>query len=929
MKKNNLIDKKVISAMLVGISAMMAISSPITAYAEGEDAPANDNTEPGTEETATVEAQPETTAEAQQQAEVAEDAIEDIATELAPIIAEEETKAEAEDGGMVADEAVADVIETAEKIEEMAEEAAQDIENAEKDLQEAEKKDVAEKEAAREVVEIIQAAENAAEVAAQTVEETSEAAEEITAEIDQAIAEEDKEKAEEAVGKLETLVEQAQEVVDARKEELDGLKDEYTQAKNDLKKAEEEYLAALSDASADVQAAKQKLKDAKDEVNNLKDAVDTAQEKLETEAEAAKDLKEELENNRKGGANWDKQAELLKAYIMDYYIPQELGTEDVESITFEKKVKGFDRQDYTYYEFSYIDENGNKVTKYFNLDRTDKKTVDGDPYNGLGSSKEIVIFEKSELEVGADTYLRELYGDEAWFKDGVEKGKNGAALDTVRQKTKDGDFRVYSYEKDGKTYYIAQEQIEGKKADSREISYDENGNLLVDGCPITEVVQNKNNNTHGNPDIVVNTKDIKTGDEETDNQVTQFIKEADGYVEQYKEYSEAVSKAEDATAEAIEQVERLEEAIDGLKTRDNYVLTAAEALGVTDVAKFLGIEVPEDVDMDSMKIEEALNYLDELLAKANEKMSDAIDELDAITAQKDAAKQAIDELAKENDVDPEAVIDQIEEQQQEETQEAQQEEKTEEKAEEETQEEKQEDKKEEEKAEEEKQEDKKEEEKAEEEKQEDKKEEEKAEEEEKEEEKEQEIKDEEEAKEEEVKDKDKKPQKPSNPGREENNTEENRGSDEYSSEDTYEPTAEWTFFYNALPEAVEAENTAVAETEQILGVGRQNKGWTAATVIDMVNQIAEEQEVETAQAIDEITPVTENKTKQEKTEKTEKKNVTVTIDEETTPLAASIPTEKEAHMNWWWLLIVALLGVTGEEMYRKHREKELEQNSKK
>lgn len=43
-------------------------------------------------------------------------------------------------------------------------------------------------------------------------------------------------------------------------------------------------------------------------------------------------------------------------------------------------------------------------------------------------------------------------------------------------------------------------------------------------------------------------------------------------------------------------------------------------------------------------------------------MSDAIDELDAITAQKDAAKQAIDELAKENDVDPEAVIDQIENQ---------------------------------------------------------------------------------------------------------------------------------------------------------------------------------------------------------------------------------------------------------------------------
>ncbi|WP_026518689.1 hypothetical protein, partial [Butyrivibrio sp. MC2021] len=675
--KKNIMDKKVISALTIGISAMMALSSPITAYAEGEDAPTPENTEPETEETSTVEAEPVVTAEAQEQAEVAQEAIEQIVEEIAPITTEE-TKAEADDGGMVADQAVESVIEAAEKIEEAAQGAAQDIDNAEQDLKVAEKKDVEEQEAATYVVEIIQSAEEAAEVAAETVAEAQEKADEITAEIDQAAAENDVGKAEEAIERLETLVEQAQEVVDERKEQLEDLNNSYSKAIDELQKAEDEFILALADASADVQAAKQKLDNAKTEVNILKDAVEEAQDKLEAESEAANDLAQELGNNRNGVANWDKQGEVLKAYIMDYYIPQVLGTIDENSITFNQKVKGFDRQDYTYYEFSYLDENGNQVTKYFNLDRSDKRLVNGNPYDGLGGSKEIVIFEKSELEVGADTYLRQIYGDEEWFQDAVVKGKNGAALDTLRSKTRKGDFKVYSYEKDGVTYYIAQEQIDGAKADSRDLSYDEDGNLLVDGCKVKEVVQNSNNNIHGNPNIIVNTKDIKTGDEETENEVSQFIKQADGYVEQYKEYTDAVNKAEDATQEAIDEVERLEDAIDGLKNHKNYVLTAAEALGVTDVAKFLGIEVPASANLDEMTVPQAITYLDNLLVKANEKMADAIDDLNAITAQKDVAKEAISNLATESDVDPSEVIEEIDNQIQDQQQEEQNNEETQE-----------------------------------------------------------------------------------------------------------------------------------------------------------------------------------------------------------------------------------------------------------
>ncbi len=44
----------------------------------------------------------------------------------------------------------------------------------------------------------------------------------------------------------------------------------------------------------------------------------------------------------------------------------------------------------------------------------------------------------------------------------------------------------------------------------------------------------------------------------------------------------------------------------------------------------------------------------------------------------------------------------------------------------------------------------------------------------------------------------------------------------------------------------------------------------------------------------------------------------VEIGDEETPLAASVDNET---MSWWWLLLIALLGATGYEMYRKHQQK--------
>ena len=55
----------------------------------------------------------------------------------------------------------------------------------------------------------------------------------------------------------------------------------------------------------------------------------------------------------------------------------------------------------------------------------------------------------------------------------------------------------------------------------------------------------------------------------------------------------------------------------------------------------------------------------------------------------------------------------------------------------------------------------------------------------------------------------------------------------------------------------------------------------------------------------------------------ESKTKTVNLEDFPTPLAG--PVAEMGQMSWWWLLIIAVLGVTGEEMYRRYQKKQREQ----
>lgn len=81
----------------------------------------------------------------------------------------------------------------------------------------------------------------------------------------------------------------------------------------------------------------------------------------------------------------------------------------------------------------------------------------------------------------------------------------------------------------------------------------------------------------------------------------------------------------------------------------------------------------------------------------------------------------------------------------------------------------------------------------------------------------------------------------------------------------------------------------------------------------MLADADEEEEAGLTTLEDEVTPLAGPESKTE----------TVNLEDFPTPLAG--PVAEMGQMSWWWLLIIAVLGITGEEMYRRYQKKQREQ----
>ena len=545
MKKNELTNRKLVSALTVGISAMMALATPITAYANGEAMapPADDNQGNATETSSTAEQSApaeSVTQDAQDQADVvqevtageekqaeageAQDQLQSAkveANDAAQAILSSETGAAAGEAGGTADA----VIEAANAIvndgendpsaltsldnaSKKAAEVKQDLNDAGEADKEADKQATVMENEGKAAMENVKYASEKAEHMVQDSIETQEKADALIEAIKGA---ENSDDASKAYEDLEKLVDDTQKTLSAMQQFYESMTKQYEEAVKNLKEAEEKLEKAEQDfgdrvnaADEKTQEAQQDIEAARQKVENLAGALDVVEDKIDD----AKDA-EAMAKASKG--DWstvigsvDQNRRVMESVVENYFLEQKLGIEVVKGEGYEFKweyikdgtendegLKSMDRQEFNYAKVTYYYRNDEgeivKGVKYFNWDNAMKQNSEGNWFSGVNAtngSGAIVVFEKTQEEIDANNYLLAKYaGTDVLTKDSV-----------WRAKANSGAFNIYVYEENGEKIYRAQDEVDQLIADGV-IEKDAEGNMKLKGTDITlrRVYQNQNN----------------------------------------------------------------------------------------------------------------------------------------------------------------------------------------------------------------------------------------------------------------------------------------------------------------------------------------------------------------------------------------------------------------------------------------------------
>ena len=574
MKRREITNRKLVSALTIGISAMMAIQTPITAYASDADLDELEDGGSGHESTVeTGDSYEPVTNDAQEAADVAQEAVSDSgassgAVEQAAVEAGQEAANEApaamETAEAAADiilngdasknieaaavtdvaessqKAVSDLIETAENVvmdtttadgQEIAaattdlENASQNISDAKDNLVEAEKENKAAESSfdtvKEEQREMLDCAEAINQTANEMLEDTQLASQKSALLVDSIQTANSIDEAKEAYKDLEQLVDEAKQDLALRKALYDRLTAEYEAALKNLEtaqaaldEAEERFEAKTNAAAGAAQDAQANVDAAKDKVDNLAGALSVVQDKLEDEKKA-NDMAQRMGANDDNAwkASWSKDnleqsRETMRNVVINYYIPQVLGLEVID-YTFEPSKKGVDGQEYNYTKLNltYRDKDGNIVenaTKYFNWDSLIRQNYD--KTNISAGQPGIVVFEKDTIEVQANQYIIDYYNNPANNVD-----KNDLSNSERNKSFKAGKLDVYSYiDKDGKQQLIIRDEL--IKAGDLAVS---TGNpekpefTSYNGFELTKVIQNHNSLLHdANCLIIASDKNI-------------------------------------------------------------------------------------------------------------------------------------------------------------------------------------------------------------------------------------------------------------------------------------------------------------------------------------------------------------------------------------------------------------------------------------
>lgn len=380
--------KNVIRSLSVGLAAMMALSTPIAAFAEDADGQNSSETTPE-ESTTTVTTQKsaaEQVGEVQKAAEetsktteAAKDAVNAaVDTTIADDSGADQTTKDAAgvldatangtfEGGTDVNVAEEIVDKTMDRIKD-ASDAAADTDAA---LDKADKK--------------ADEANTIADDAKKEQQEAQDAFDKAQAGIDSAT---DIEEAKNAYNQAAGIVGDAQKAYETAKAAYDSKVAEYNTSLDELKAAQAAYDTAVAEASTEAAAAAANLAAVQEKAKALQEAAEEAKTAIPELTDAQKAALEiiALEKERAGdtSTNWRKEDELFKVILKNYYIPELAKGELVDC-----KWTWNRNDNKNYCEVTYKDVAGDTQTVYLNYKLNDTRD-------------DLVIFEKAEEVVSYD-----------------------------------------------------------------------------------------------------------------------------------------------------------------------------------------------------------------------------------------------------------------------------------------------------------------------------------------------------------------------------------------------------------------------------------------------------------------------------------------------------------------------------------------------
>lgn len=380
--------KNVIRSLSVGLAAMMALSTPIAAFAEDADGQNSSETTPE-ESTTTVTTQKsaaEQVGEVQKAAEETSKTTE--AAKNAVNAAVDTTFKDGSGADLTTKDAAGELDTTANGTFEggtdvnVAEEIVDKTMDRIKDASDAAADtDAALKEADQKADE----ANTIADDAKKEQQKAQDAFEEAKAGIDSAT---DIEDAKDAYDQAAGIVGDAQKAYETAKAAYDSKVAEYNTALDELKAAQEAYDTAVAAASAEATAAAANLAAVQQKAESLQKAAEEAKTAIPELTDAQKAALEiiALEKERAGdtSTNWRKEDELFKVILKNYYIPELAKGELVDC-----KWTWNQNDNKNYCEVTYKDVAGDTQTVYLNYKLNDTRD-------------DLVIFEKAEEVVSYD-----------------------------------------------------------------------------------------------------------------------------------------------------------------------------------------------------------------------------------------------------------------------------------------------------------------------------------------------------------------------------------------------------------------------------------------------------------------------------------------------------------------------------------------------